>query len=116
MRYSVRDYETAIDLLKYYAKNSENFCLQEAEKDALIRAAFIIEREKEWIADQEAHSEATLELEAGREIPLVEWARLNNVDPANARQRAARGTIPAYKVGSTWMINEFAENKVKRNK
>ncbi len=72
--------------------------------------------EKEHEADQLAHSEVTLELEQGRDIPLAEWARINGVDPANARQRAIRGTLPARKVGNIWMINEFQKNNDARRR
>ena len=76
----------------------------------------ILEGEYHYELEQEAHSEVTIEMEQGKDIPLAEWARNHNVSVANARQRAIRGTLPAYKVGNIWMINEFAENKDKRFK
>lgn len=66
--------------------------------------------EKEAEADARAHAETTIEIEEGKEIPLTEWARINKVDPANARQRAQRGTLPAHKIGNTWMIRENVKN------
>lgn len=73
--------------------------IQEAEED--------LSAETEWEREQEMHSEVTLEMELGREIPLAEWARNNNINPDNARQKALRGTLKtAHKVGNVWLINE----------
>ena len=33
-------------------------------------------------------------------IPLKEWAERENINPATARQKALRGTIPAVKMGA----------------
>lgn len=43
-------------------------------------------------------------------IPLSNWADLNGIANSTARQRAARGTIPAVKVGRDWFIDENAKN------
>ena len=39
-------------------------------------------------------------------IELAEWARGLGKDPALARQKAQRGTVPAVKIGRGWMIEE----------
>lgn len=108
-----KDIEITLKVLERYA---DNFEWHQETASILKEAAAIIESEREYLLDEAAHSEITIEMEQGRDIPLAEWARINNVDPANARQRALRGTLPAHKVGNTWMINEFAVNKDAREK
>lgn len=39
-------------------------------------------------------------------MELSKWAKANHKDPALARQKAQRGTVPAVKVGRSWMIEE----------
>lgn len=40
-------------------------------------------------------------------IPLVEYAKRNNRDPATARQRAGRGAFKtAVKLGRDWVIDD----------
>ena len=39
-------------------------------------------------------------------IELSKWAKIHDKDPALARQKALRGTVPAVKIGSCWMIEE----------
>ncbi len=43
-------------------------------------------------------------------ISLGEWARLNGITEATARQKANRGTIPAFKVGRNWVIDKDVKN------
>lgn len=44
-------------------------------------------------------------------IPLKEWARLNGISPATARQKAGRGALKtARKVGRDWMIHKNEPN------
>ena len=39
-------------------------------------------------------------------IPLKEWARMNGISPATARQKAGRGSLKtARKVGRDWMVS-----------
>lgn len=49
-------------------------------------------------------------------IPLKEWAERENINPATARQKALRGTIPAVKMGRDWFIEENEKNADKRVK
>ena len=49
-------------------------------------------------------------------IPLKEWAVSIGMNPANARQKAIRGTLPAVKMGRDWFIEESAQNIDKRVK
>ncbi len=45
-------------------------------------------------------------LTARRIIPLSEWAQRNNADLQSAINKAARGTIPAFRMREHWMIDE----------
>lgn len=66
---------------------------------------------------QEAHSQVTLEMEMGKEIPLREWARNNGLDESYARQKARRGSLKtAHKVGRDWFISELEINTDNRRK
>lgn len=49
-------------------------------------------------------------------IPLKQWAETVGIDPATARQKALRGTIPAVKMGRDWFIEESTKNTDKRIK
>lgn len=49
-------------------------------------------------------------------IPLKQWAEIVGIDPATARQKALRGTIPAVKMGRDWFIEENEKNADKRVK
>lgn len=78
---------------------------------ALERTLHIMEREAEWQADQEAHSEVTIEMEQGKDIPLREWAAKHGLDESYARQKARRGSLKtAHKVGRDWFISELEPN------
>lgn len=82
--------------------------------DKIIR---LIESEEEYQSDQEAHSEVTLEMEMGREIPLKEWARKNGLDEAYARKKAKRGSLKtAHKIGRDWFVSELEQNTDNRRK
>lgn len=66
---------------------------------------------------QEVHSQVTLEMETGRDIPLTEWAFKNGIDASYARAKARRGGyLTAKKIGRDWFISELEENKDKRRK
>ena len=39
-------------------------------------------------------------------VPVTEWARANEVDENSALNKAARGTIPAFRMRGKWMIDE----------
>lgn len=43
-------------------------------------------------------------------ITLKEWALKVGISPATARQKAARGAIPAVKMGRDWLIEENTPN------
>lgn len=53
-------------------------------------------------------------------IPLGEWAKINGIDPATARQRAERGALrTAQKIGRNWVISseeELIDYRKKENK
>lgn len=51
-------------------------------------------------------------------IPLKEWAIREGIQPATARQKAIRGTIPAFKIGRDWVIDDSIKNtdaRIKKN-
>lgn len=110
---SINELKATLKVLEQYGKNFEWI----PEYSKTLKAAYdIMAVEYERELDQEAHSDVTIEMEQGKDIPLAEWARNHNISEANARQRALRGTIPAYKSGNIWMINEFTQNKDQRYK
>ena len=43
-------------------------------------------------------------------IPLKQWALNVGIDPSTARHKAARGTVPAVKMGRDWFIEEDTPN------
>ena len=43
-------------------------------------------------------------LTAKKIIALSEWAKMNNIDAQSASNKAARGTIPAFRIRDHWMI------------
>ena len=43
-------------------------------------------------------------------IPLKQWAERVGINPASARQKAARGNLPAVKMGRDWFIEETTPN------
>ena len=49
-------------------------------------------------------------------ITLKEWAQRVGIDPITARQKAARGSIPAIKMGRDWVIEEDVKNIDHRRK
>ena len=49
-------------------------------------------------------------------IPLKLWAEIVGIDPASARQKAARGKLPAVKMGRDWFIEESTPNTDNRIK
>ena len=53
-------------------------------------------------------------------ILLAEYAERAGVDPANVRQKLARGTIEGVKVGHNWMVKAdtpiMVDNRVKSGK
>ena len=49
-------------------------------------------------------------------IPLKQWAEAVGIDPATARQKALRGTIPAVKMGRDWFIEESTKTLIKELK
>ncbi len=100
-------------------EDKECVAAKDLEEDikAMERTLRILEREAEYQADQEAHSEVTIEMEQGRDIPLAEWAHKHGLDESYARQKARRGSLKtAHKVGRDWFINELEENIDNRRK
>lgn len=51
-------------------------------------------------------------LEAHQIVPVAEWAKKRSIDPKTATSRAARGTIPAFRVDDHWMIEADYEPEV----
>ena len=49
-------------------------------------------------------------------IPIAQWAEKVGIAPVTARQKAARGTIPAQKMGRDWFIEESTPNTDSRLK
>lgn len=49
-------------------------------------------------------------------IPIKEWAERVGINPATARQKAIRGSIPAVKIGRDWLIEADTSNADKRVK
>lgn len=49
-------------------------------------------------------------------IPIKQWAEQVGINPATARQKALRDTIPAVKMGRDWFIDENVKNADKRVK
>ena len=43
-------------------------------------------------------------------IPLIQWAMQVGIQPATARQKAIRGSIPAIKMGRDWFISDDVQN------
>lgn len=85
--------------------------------DALEKTVKIIKNEANWQAEQETHSQITIDEEQGKMITLTSWARKHNIDPATARQKAARGKFKtAHKVGRDWFISELEDNRDNRRK
>lgn len=77
----------------------------------------LVESEAEYQADQEAHSEVTIEMEQGKDIPLREWAAKHGLDESYARQKARRGSLKtAHKVGRDWFISELEPNTDNRRR
>lgn len=105
-------YERELLLMK---KKKNNFLEEYDEKtlENLNRKIVVV---KEIIENAELELSVTKKMQPeeeleDREIPLAEWARNNNVIPANARQRANRGSFAsAHKVGNTWMIKANEPN------
>lgn len=103
-----RDYELVLETL-----NSRlgymNFSNE--EKDAYKTVISDIEYALEDLKDSIAHSEITIEMERGADIPLGEWARRNGLDESYARQKARRGSLKtAHKIGRDWFISELEMN------
>ena len=44
-------------------------------------------------------------LTARRIVPLAEWAKAHDMKTQTAANKAARGTIPAFRVADHWMID-----------
>lgn len=50
-------------------------------------------------------------------ISLVEWAKLNNLDPSTARKMAGKGKYEtARKIGRNWVIDKNEKNIYQRRK
>lgn len=124
-----KDYEKTVELLNIYKKlytdlyseceNKECVAAKDdkADIEALERVIKIVEREAEYQADQEAHSEITIEMEQGKDIPLAVWARKHGLDESYARQKARRGSLKtAHKIGRDWFISELEDNLDNRKK
>lgn len=49
-------------------------------------------------------------LTAKKIIPVVDWAKNNNINPQSAINKSIRGTIPAFRARGHWMIDESASS------
>lgn len=109
------DYESCLKVLESIKKIYVDWVPDNVKclEDAYSLVSFEYSRD----VDQEAHSQVTLEMETGRDIPLTEWAFKNGIDASYARAKARRGGyITAKKIGRDWFISELEENKDKRRK
>lgn len=119
-------YQTTIETLEYLKtlipehKEDDKSRMAEDDRDtirAIKKVIRLVESEAEMQADQEAHSEVTLEMELGKAIPLIEWARIHGMDESSARQKARRGGFKtAHKKGRDWFISELEQNPDGRRK
>ena len=122
----MNNYEIALMILKSIKsiipehEYGDNSRMTEDDMDTVIaleKVMKLVESEMEHQADQEAHSEVTIEMERGGDIPLTEWAKLHGVNPATARQKAGRGMFKtARKIGRDWFINSDEPNTDNRCK
>lgn len=130
--HKVKDIETSINYLKdleekwiyeretLLVKEKKHIELDSLERDNLNDLIIKIELLRTIIEDAEIELSVTKKMKPADsaediEIPLAEWARLNNVAIANARQRAHRGSLKsAHKVGNIWMIKANEPNNWKR--
>lgn len=107
----------AIEVLKVELEIFDGREYFEEEAKALRKSISILEEARENEYDHEAHSDVTIEMEQGKEIPLKEWARKNGIDESTARQKARRGGFKtAHKLGRDWFISEMESNQDGRRK
>lgn len=109
------DYESCLKVLESIKKIYIDWVPDNVKclEDAYSLVTFEYSRD----TDQEVHSQVTLEMETGRDIPLTEWALKNGIDASYARAKARRGGyLTAKKIGRDWFISELEENKDKRRK
>lgn len=117
IKIGAKEINTAIEVLKVELEIFQGREYFEKEEESLKTCIEILNDAKENEKDSEAHSEVTIEMEQGREIPLKEWARKNGIDESTARQKARRGGFKtAHKLGRDWMINELESNPDGRRK
>lgn len=115
--FTSENFKITIYFLNYYIKNSETICLTENEKDSLLSAKKVMERELELNSAKLTHLDATIKMEQGKDIPLAEWAHKHGLSESYARQKARRGSLKtAHKVGRDWFINELEDNLDNRRK
>lgn len=106
-----------VDVLTHYTENCKLFGFQESEVNSMREALSIMRGELSHEEEQLAHSEVTIEMEQGKDIPLAEWARKWGLDESYARQKARRGSLrTAHKIGRDWFISELEENRDNRRK
>lgn len=112
-----KELEITCEVLKYYSTYSDLFSFSQEEILALRSAENTIGRELYWQNGQKTHSEVTLEMEQGKDIPLGMWARKHGLDESYARQKARRGSLKtAHKVGRDWFVSELEDNVDNRYK
>lgn len=100
---------TAMKIESWYDRKTKNYITQAKDDEGnQIGEALISGNKEDRKADVEAlrrvHMNAT---RMDDYISLGEWARLNGIDPATARQRALRGVFDtAKKIGGVWIIDK----------
>lgn len=122
----MNDYEITLRLLKGIKNiipvhpEDDKSRMAEDDRDtirAIEKVMRLVEYEAEMQEVQEAHSEVTIEMELGKDIPLKEWARIHGMDESSARQKARRGGFKtAHKKGRDWFISELEQNPDGRRK
>ena len=116
----LKDYEVTVEVLKDRLEFYQGFDHPEyyqQEIDGYKMALWDMTHALEELREQIVHSEITIEMEQGADIPLGEWARKNGLDESYARKKARRGSLKtAHKVGRDWFINEFEINYDNRRK
>lgn len=105
------DYESCLKVLESIKKIYIDWVPDNVKclEDAYSLVTFEYSRD----TDQEVHSQVTLEMETGRDIPLTEWAFKNGIDASYARAKARRGGyLTAKKSGVTGLSVNWKKIKI----
>lgn len=93
---------------KYLPQTSE---LQTLSREQLVNTLFHLLDENGQPVSLDAQGQLPHRTRDIDMIPLKEWALMNGISPATARQKAGRGALrTAKKVGRDWMISRYEPN------